>query len=222
MHYKRWQVHGDPLVFLHKQTCEVEGCNKKHKARGYCINHYERYKRHGDVNIVLCNRGKYKSFIESYESNVIRNDNGCWAWKGVVSKHGYPMIYANGKSIRAHRFSYSHFVELIEDGLIICHKCDNTLCTRPDHLFKGTHKDNTQDCINKNRFKIPPDSSKVKGSHSVRAKLNEEQVYKIKELIRDGLTNKPIAAMFGVVHGTISLIRLNRTWKHVGENHYGN
>lgn len=163
----------------------------------------------------ICNRGKYKSFEESFEDNVIRTVNGCWNWKGVISRHGYAMIYANAKSIRAHRFSYSHFIEPIENGLIICHKCDNTLCTNPDHLFKGTHKDNTQDCISKNRFKIPGNNTKVRGSKHGRAKLKEEDVYKIKQMINYGITNKPIAEMFNVHHGTISLIRIGKNWKHI-------
>jgi ribosome-binding protein aMBF1 (putative translation factor) len=31
------------------------------------------------------------------------------------------------------------------------HRCDNTLCVRPDHLFVGTDRDNTQDMIKKGR-----------------------------------------------------------------------
>lgn len=30
-----------------KRICNVEGCNKKHKAKGYCANHYKAYKKHG-------------------------------------------------------------------------------------------------------------------------------------------------------------------------------
>lgn len=31
-----------------ERTCSVEGCEGKHKARGYCIRHYTNLKRHGD------------------------------------------------------------------------------------------------------------------------------------------------------------------------------
>jgi HNH endonuclease len=30
------------------KTCSVEGCNGKHKGRGYCQLHYSRFRRHGD------------------------------------------------------------------------------------------------------------------------------------------------------------------------------
>jgi hypothetical protein len=197
------------------KTCKVDGCDNKHSGHGYCGMHLLRFKRYGNINVVLCNRGKYKSFLESFEDNVIMNIDGCWEWKGVVSRHGYPMIYANGKTIRAHRFSYSHFIASIEDGMIICHKCDNTLCTNPDHLFQGTHKDNTQDCISKNRFKIPANVDKAKGSKQGMSKLTETDVYKIKQMINDGISNRPIAKIFGVIHATISQIRCGKTWKHV-------
>jgi len=39
----------------------------------------------------------------------------------------------------------------IEKGLFVCHKCDNTECCNPLHLFKGTQKDNLQDMIKKGR-----------------------------------------------------------------------
>ena len=31
------------------KKCTLEGCNNKHKAKGYCIKHYTRLRNHGDV-----------------------------------------------------------------------------------------------------------------------------------------------------------------------------
>jgi len=36
-------------------------------------------------------------------------------------------------------------------GFLVCHKCDNPSCIRPDHLFLGTASDNVQDSIRKKR-----------------------------------------------------------------------
>ena len=36
-------------------------------------------------------------------------------------------------------------------GLVVRHKCDNPRCINPEHLEIGTHKDNSQDAINRNR-----------------------------------------------------------------------
>lgn len=36
-----------------QRTCSVEGCSNPHKARGYCLMHYQRFMKHGDPLAVL-------------------------------------------------------------------------------------------------------------------------------------------------------------------------
>lgn len=55
-HYKRWSVHGDPLVGENRKTqgqlpCTFDGCEAPRAARGYCAKHYQRLKAHGDVTV---------------------------------------------------------------------------------------------------------------------------------------------------------------------------
>ena len=38
------------------KTCSVSGCYKPARVRGWCVKHYARWKRHGDVNTVLQER----------------------------------------------------------------------------------------------------------------------------------------------------------------------
>lgn len=38
------------------RTCSMPGCDGKHKARGYCLKHYERLKAHGNPRVVLPKR----------------------------------------------------------------------------------------------------------------------------------------------------------------------
>ena len=55
-HYMRWLVHGDPSVVLRPQKrygCSIEGCRRKHEARGWCGLHLRRFYRHGDPLISL-------------------------------------------------------------------------------------------------------------------------------------------------------------------------
>lgn len=48
------------------------------------------------------------------------------------------------------------------------------------------------------------------------SKLTEEQVIKIKMLLKEGtLTQRKIAELFGVYNTTISAINTNKTWSHV-------
>lgn len=75
----------------------------------------------------------------------------CWQWKGPGrGKYGYGGVL-NGEALYAHRRSWEMHYGPIPPDLHCLHKCDNTKCVRPDHLFIGTHSDNMKDCHKKGR-----------------------------------------------------------------------
>ena len=85
---------------------------------------------------------------------------GCWQWQGSMQKSGkngqalYPSIFikvGKKKSWRGNRLSYTVFKGEIPTGMSVCHHCDNTKCVNPNHLFLGTHSQNMQDKLSKNR-----------------------------------------------------------------------
>lgn len=216
MHYKRWQMHGDPLFTLKPRgrKCSIVGCDNKHASIGYCAKHERQFRRYGRTATYL---RRYKSFIDAYEAQVIRNDDGCWGWSGSISTAGYSLIFFNHEIKWGHRFSFEHYIGPIKDKNQICHHCDNPICTNPLHLFQGTMKDNVQDCINKGRFKRVPDEAKAKGEKAGGSKLKELEVIEIKKLILSGIGNTEIARLYNVTHGNISAIRCGHTWKHLNE-----
>lgn len=80
---------------------------------------------------------------------------------------GYGQFNTSIKLVRAHRFSYELHFGKIPQGMFVCHKCDIPNCVNPEHLFLGTPKDNTQDCIRKGRFnhKGAPGNRNLEGKH---------------------------------------------------------
>ncbi len=134
----------------------------------------------------------------------------CWNWKGKVSKKGYGVITIGRRgTFSAHRISYSEFVGTIDDGMFVCHHCDNTKCVNPDHLFLGTASDNMRDMYRKGRNNNPY------GTRHGAAKLNETAVFAIKAMLSDGISQRTIASGFFVSQMTISNIKRKKTWNNL-------
>ena len=80
-------------------------------------------------------------------------NSGCYLWLGAVSSAGYGLQWHEGKCWQAHRLAYLKTFGELPSHLFVCHKCDNRLCVRPEHLFLGTNMDNLNDAISKGRLK---------------------------------------------------------------------
>lgn len=99
-------------------------------------------------------------FLASFNKKVSKT-NSCWLWigsqrkprgKGGWGAYGH-FCPKRGVRYFAHRFSWEVNFGPIPDGMLVCHKCDNPTCVRPDHLFIGTQKDNMEDAKRKGRLK---------------------------------------------------------------------
>lgn len=70
----------------------------------------------------------------------------CWNWTGGSSSK-YGRVRADAperRQLLAHRVSYEMANGPIADGLVIDHRCHNTLCVNPDHLRAVTSKQNSE------------------------------------------------------------------------------
>ena len=140
------------------RICSIEGCEKNRESRGWCQKHYQRWRAHGNPLKTLTNNGK--SLRERFEMKIeFRLASDCHWFTGFKDSSGYGQIRGPGKLLKAHRVAYELYVGSIPNGdgyhgMCVLHKCDNPSCINPDHLFLGTHQDNMDDKVNKNRHKI--------------------------------------------------------------------
>ena len=135
----------------------------------------------------------------------------CILWTKSTDACGYGMRKYQGKVVRVHRIAYviAHDLELDDiKGLLVCHRCDNPPCHNPDHLFLGTHQDNTDDRQAKGRQVVH------KGEDHGRAKLTWEAVEAIRKRYVPGvITQAALAKEFGVHHTIISKVLKGQLWR---------
>lgn len=90
--------------------------------------------------------------LERILRRTVKAPSGCWEWQGCRADFGHGKIgLSDGKNALVHRVVYERMVGPIPDGLLVCHHCDNPPCCNPEHLFVGTHKDNSEDMVKKGR-----------------------------------------------------------------------
>jgi hypothetical protein len=95
-----------------------------------------------------------KSLGELLASRVDQHGaNECWPCRGATAGgpsagKRYGVLKQGGRRgviWYAHRAAWTVAFGAIPDGMQVCHRCDNTLCCNPAHLFLGSHGDNTRD-----------------------------------------------------------------------------
>ena len=145
----------------------------------------------------------------------VKKTEACWVWTAWKNNKGYGALMAKHPgggymNKLAHRISWEMENGPIKDGLCVLHKCDNPSCVRPEHLFLGTRKDNTQDMMMKGRNNC----GRISGENHPRSKITVE----ISKLIRffwfaERRTRKEIIAFLGVSKHIVDDVIGGRTWK---------
>ena len=158
--------------------------------------------------------------LERFWAKVDRSGGAeaCWLWTGAADSKGYGRFHVGPKrntSRLAHRIAYA-----ISTGgypIAVCHRCDTPDCCNPRHLFGGTRADNNRDMMQKGRHwsQTAPGES-VKGESHGSARLNNDAVSVIRWLYDGGdISQRALAAFFGVSQRTITKIVLRTGWGHV-------
>lgn len=147
--------------------------------------------------------------------------DGCWEWRGSIASNGYGVFYLRRHPNRAHRIAWMIANGRIPAGMLVCHRCDNPRCVRPDHLFLGTTQDNTADMVKKGRaFQGEPASERKRGTLNPRAKLDDDAIGEIVTRYRSGgVRQKDLAKEYSVSQSTINGIIRGNLWTHVEAEH---
>lgn len=139
------------------------------------------------------------------------NDNECWECFSHSKKGGnnnsYVSIRAYGKQTYLHRESYRTYNGEIPSGMVIMHTCDNPKCCNPKHLKIGTHKDNVDDKVSKNRHTF--------GETNGMCKLKKEEVLQILEYKKMGNTEQKISELIKTSKSNVHNILSGKTWSHI-------
>lgn len=130
----------------------------------------------------------------------VKKGPGCWIWTGAFSARGYG-VYQAIEPFRVNTCAskVAWFYATGEwPSVYMLHKCDNTACVRPDHLFPGTQKENMEDKVRKGRW-------------GARA-LPIHMVTEVRRLAKEGMSNVEIAQYLHLSRERVYRITSGRCW----------
>jgi len=187
------------------RLCSIPVCGKKHKSKGFCGKHYRRLLTHGDpLTTVGAAHGEPEQF---YQDVVLAHEGGdCLAWPYSRDPKGYGRIRRDGNHSLAHRL-------VCEDvngppptpKHQAAHSCGNGHlgCVTKGHLSWKTRLQNKADELTH--------GTRNRGERHGFAKLTEAQAREIR-IFKGQISNKQIAAKYGVSTDTVSSIHVGKTW----------
>jgi hypothetical protein len=144
-------------------------------------------------------------FLDQLVENEV---TGCFEFTGPQNGVGYGLLCWEGQVTLAHRYAWEMVFGKIPPRLQACHRCDNPACALPEHLFLGDYQANSDDKVAKRRHGF--------GERSGKAILSEEDVVKVRDLLRTKRhSTVQIGEMFGVSRSTISAIKRGLIWGHL-------
>lgn len=130
----------------------------------------------------------------------------CWVWLGAHQQgREYGVFRLRGRVMPAGKAALILSGVVVREELLICHRCDNPPCVRPDHLFQGTDKANAEDMVLKGRSSS--------GTKHYRALLTEDDVQTIVAAHLAGETGASLALRFGVSRSAVGAILQGTQWK---------
>lgn len=143
----------------------------------------------------------------------VRTPDECWEWTGARDQHGYGRFGLDGRNQRAHQIALSLDGRPLTAGAYACHTCDNKPCVNPRHLYVGDATSNRRDAMEHGQARGFPHPV---GDDHPGARLTAAAVSELRARYRaGGITQRLLAAEYGVAQGTISRAITGADWSHV-------
>lgn len=183
-----------------ERICTIEGCGKRHKARGMCESHYMKWRYANRDN--LPQRETKAAYVQRVVLNYTGDDCLIWPFGRNSSR---PEMSFNGRvSIVSRVVCELAYGPPSTPNLEAAHGCGNGHlgCVNPKHLRWATRLENMQDRALHGR------SSGGRGQ----AKVTEAEIVAIRN---DPRGHKLVAKAYGLGRSTVQQIRQRLTWKHV-------
>lgn len=124
------------------RLCSVDGCDRRHHARGFCPTHLRRVRRGLPVTApVLDNQPA--TLLRRLARRSTYTPSGCLVWTGATTPNGYGSLgpEASGERL-VHRAAYALLVGPVPAGLDLDHLCRVRECWRVQHLEPVTRSVN--------------------------------------------------------------------------------
>lgn len=153
-----------------------------------------------------------KKIVDRFWKKVKILPSGCWVWRRA-SIHRYPSFFIEPVRCKAHRIAYAIYYLTDPAELCVLHRCDNTKCVNPLHLFLGTQPENVADMIAKGRDRF--NAKQQNGEMNTSAKLTEGIVRDIRLRSANGEKQLPIAQRYSISFQHVSDIVRRKCWKHI-------
>lgn len=186
------------------RLCSIQDCGKRAKARGWCVAHYERWKRHGDP---LAGRTPVGEPMRYFREVVLSyTGDECLLWPFSTGGKGYGQLNVDGEDVYVHRLvcEARHGPPPTPEHEA-AHSCGkgHLSCCAQNHLRWASTKENIADQIIHDTVS--------RGARHSQSKLTEAQVREIRRLSGSAPV-RDIAAQFGVAAASISRIVNGKQW----------
>lgn len=184
------------------RKCSVSGCDRKHKAKGFCRMHYLRFYRTGTVEKTNLTNGEALQWLKNAIETASADQCIKWPFR---KKDGYGRVYVNGRPMSASRAALVIHTGKDPKDLQAAHgPCHNPSCCNPHHLSWKTPSGNQRD-----RFR---DGTASIGEKQGSSKLKAQQVIAIRS---DKRTYVQIAQAYGISKTHVGSIKRRERWTHI-------